>query len=130
MDIKELDRLAIKLMSIYTRTKDADFSGYVNCFTCPRGDHWSNMHCGHFVKRAHRCTRFMEANNNPQCPICNVSYDGRPKEYAKQLDKKFGKGMAEYLQQLGRETCKTSRMDYIELITTLDEKLNGKEADW
>ncbi len=125
MSSAELDRIAVRLFSTYIRTKDADFTGLVGCFTCSQVAHWSEMHCGHFVRRSNMCTRFMEINNHPQCPTCNIEKDGNVKKYAKMLDKVYGGGTAEEIERLGRQTCKWVRSDYHDLITKLEGELNG-----
>ncbi len=127
MERKELDRLAVRLFSVYIRSRDADHRGFVKCYTCDKVDHWDHMHCGHFVKRGNMCTRFMEANNNPQCPRCNVELYGNIEVYAERLDKEHGEGMADYLAYFGRQTCKWARSDYYELIQIMEKKLYGKE---
>ncbi len=130
MSTTVLDRWAIRLFSIYTRKKDADWTGMAACFTCGNVMHWGDMHCGHFVKRANKCTRFMEANNNVQCITCNIVLEGNMKAYAKALDKKYGEGMAEELKRIGRETCKWVRSDYYDLIAWTERKLYEQEKNW
>ena len=122
----QLDRILVRLFSTYIRLRDSDAYGIAKCFTCQRTDHWTNMHCGHFMRRANMCTRFMEINNHVQCPTCNISYDGNRTSYTKELDKKYGKGTAEYIEELSRKTCKWMRSDYIDAIRTTEKALWGE----
>ncbi len=126
-----LDVIAVRLFSMYIRKKDADYTSNVACFTCGVVKHWSDMHCGHFVRRANMCTRFMERNNHPQCPGCNIVLQGNLEQYAKNIDKKYGEGMAEELKRLGRQTCKWVRSDYYDLIAWTERKLyDQEETNW
>jgi hypothetical protein len=123
MSNAQLDRLLVRLFSMYIRLRDADEYGRVQCFSCTLIHHWTEMHCGHYAKRANMCTRFLEVNNNPQCVLCNITYNGNRKAYARKLDEKFGKGTAEYIDELSRKTCRWMRCDYIDAIRTIEKKL-------
>lgn len=127
MDRGRLEKFATRLFSLYIRTKDADGYGRVRCFTCMRRRHYSEMHCGHFASRKNMCTKFLEINNHVQCPTCNVSYDGNMSNYRRNLDRTYGKGTADYIEDLARKTCKYTKSDLIDLITTIEKKMYGEE---
>ena len=120
---KQLEHMATRLFSEYIRRKDADPMGNVNCFTCHRIDHWTNMHCGHYASRKNMSTKFMEINNHVQCPICNITHDGNLSNYKKNLNKTYGAGTAEYIEELARKSYKYMRCDLIDLILDLEKKL-------
>lgn len=121
-DRKQLERLATELFSFYTRKKYADPYSMVKCITCHRKQHISQMHCGHYAPRANMCTKFMEINNHPQCPTCNVSYSGNLKKYKRYLDRTYGRGTADFITEQSRKTCKWTKGDLIDLIVTLEGK--------
>ena len=98
--------------------------GYVKCFTCHRKRHYTEIHCGHYASRKNMCTKFLEINNNPQCEVCNISYNGNRTQYKKALDRKHGTGTADYIDELARKTCKWIKSDMIDLITSLEKTLD------
>lgn len=122
-DTKQLHAIATNLFSLYIRRKYADASGRVKCFTCHRVMHYTEMHCGHFASRKNMCTKFMEANNHPQCPICNITYEGNVSNYRKAIDRKYGKGVADHIESLARKSCKWMKSDFLELITTIEKEI-------
>jgi hypothetical protein len=122
-DAKKLHKIATELFSLYIRRKTADAAGMVGCFTCHRRLHYTEMHCGHFAPRANMCTKFLEINNHPQCPVCNITYSGNPSNYRRQIDRTYGKGMADHIESLSRKTCKWTKADYIELIVTVEREI-------
>lgn len=115
---KELDRV----FSIYVRTKDADSSGFVKCVTCPRVLRWFMMDCGHFRKRRHLKTRWMEMNCGPQCRDCNGPLQGNDKEFIKYLNHTYGKGTDLRLTQLSHE--ETHYLDH-DLLRMINKFKNG-----
>jgi hypothetical protein len=78
---KKLDRI----FSEYVRLKAADENGYCKCVTCGKVYHWKEIHCGHFISRAVKATRFNETNCNPQCVNCNTYNQGKWLEYEQAL---------------------------------------------
>jgi hypothetical protein len=86
------------IFSIYIRTKYADHTDHVRCFTCEQTKPIKEMDCGHFVGRQHKSTRWLEENNHPQCRYCNRYNEGRKDVYAVRLVEKYGPGILSKLQ--------------------------------
>ncbi len=68
--LKSLKKLAWKEFSIYVRQSNADWRGYVPCFTCGVQLVWNSeeAHAGHFI---HDKLDFDPININPQCQQWN-----------------------------------------------------------
>ena len=92
--VKKLD----KIFSIYIRKKDADFHGYVDCYTCGVSKNWKyEIDAGHFMGRGKYATRWDEQNVKPQCKSCNGFRSGEQYLFSKHLDKEYGDGTADWL---------------------------------
>lgn len=122
--LNKIDKLYWKLFSKWVRLKNADpLTGYLKCFTCGKQLHWKQADCSHYIKRANICTRYSVLNNHPCCSHCNRILAGNLEKYKINLDKTYGKGTAEKLEHLGRQTCKADRGDYIDGITQISKRL-------
>jgi hypothetical protein len=97
--IRKLD----DIFSEYIRIRDCDSNGMVTCITCPDYQHWTDMDCGHFVKRGNSSVRWELQNAHGQCRLCNSTHDGREDEHAKAIDRLYGEGTAEKLRKRGAE---------------------------
>ena len=100
--IKKIDRL----FSEYIRLKHADHSGNCKCITCERTFYYKDIDAGHFVSRRHIIVRFDELNVHPQCKRCNRFLNGLQYEYGKAIDMLYGKGTADKLVSLSKQTTK------------------------
>ncbi len=89
--IAKLDRA----FSRYIRQKDADHAGYVDCYTCGKTKHWTEVDAGHFQTRAKYSTRWDEENVKPQCKHCNMRNGGHQYEFGLHLDREYGAGKAD-----------------------------------
>lgn len=70
----KLVKLADKLTSLFVRAKYRDSDGLVSCYTCTyRG---AIIHCGHYISRTYKYTRWDLDNLRPQCFMCNVIKKG------------------------------------------------------
>lgn len=87
--LKKLKKEAWRLTSIYGRSKDADWRGYVSCYTCGVSKHWRQMDCGHYI---HGHLDYDMRNLKPQCRNCNNKLwgGGRLDRYAEHLIKDYG----------------------------------------
>lgn len=110
--VKKLDTV----FSQYIRKRYADERGYAECFTCGKVDHVSKLHAGHFQSRKHYATRWDEVNVQVQCPKCNLFGQGEQFNFGVNLDKKYGTGTADELQQKARQTVKLSNDDLNKMI--------------
>lgn len=84
---------------------DAIFSRYIRlrdggkCYTCPKVGEIKAMQNGHFIPRQYLATRYDEVNNHCQCYACNMLYNGQPGAYATRLERDYGKGTVEMLEE-------------------------------
>jgi hypothetical protein len=101
-----LVRKADKLFSEYIRNRDAtqwvqDETGLSvkagNCITCYKLVAINQAHCGHFIQRGCKTTRFDQRNASLQCPRCNVFRYGEQYKHGLAIDAKFGEGTAQEL---------------------------------
>lgn len=88
---------ADKWFSLYVRLRDSDENGIGACITCGRRKHYKLMDCGHYIKRQFKSCRFNERNCNLQCKYCNAFLQGDNEEYAKAIEKKWGKSALQML---------------------------------
>ena len=126
----QIEKKQDKVFSEYVRLRDADEFGMVECFTSGKVYHWTKLHCGHFMSRRHKSTRWHELNCMPQSVSENLYNQGNNFQFALNLDKKFGVGTAEMLLNLSKESVKHSREylyamieDYTDKVNKLKEKL-------
>lgn len=116
-----LKKKAWSLMSIYVRSKDADWRGFNNCYTCGITKHWKELQAGHYI---HNKLDFNSDNLKPQCARCNKWLSGNLDHYAEHLLADYG---TEWLKQL-RQSANTKGNNYNILevqviIADLTEKL-------
>ena len=111
--VKKLD----KIFSIWIRSKDADHTGMVDCFTCGVTKNWKyEIDAGHFQSRGKYETRWNEQNVKPQCKRCNGFRGGEQYRFAKNLDTLYGEGTAEWLEF---ESNQSARFTYDELLVKI-----------
>lgn len=122
-DIKQLKKDAWKYTSIYVRSKDADFAGYQECYTCRQMKLWKEMDCGHYM---HGKGDLELDNLKPQCVKCNKYLEGNLGLYAERLIEEYGLA---WLQQLRYNVEKRGNLytkeELIEIIIGLKEKINA-----
>ena len=111
--VKKLDNI----FSQYIRLREADSSGFVECFTCGKKDHWKKLQNGHFQSRRHYATRWDERNCQVQCVDCNMFKAGEQFLFAKALDNKYYDGISDELYITAQTIVKFSNLD-IELLIT------------
>lgn len=129
--LAELKKKLWKILSVYIRSKDADWRGYTACFTCGKVDDWRSFDAGHFIPKATSgdALYFEEKNLAPQCITCNRLKGGNLKEYRIRLIKKYGEKVIQELDELRRAPPFT-KADYEEKIryyTTLVKILNTRK---
>lgn len=108
-----------RLFSEYIRRRDADKQGVCWCVTCNRPFHWKQIDCGHFVQRDRIATRFDERNAASQCPSCNRFRGGEQYKFGLAIDRRYGPGTAEMLQNLGK--ARGAKITTLWLQTVIDK---------
>lgn len=98
------------VMSLYIRNKYANKDGLVKCFTCTAVLPIKQIHCGHYVKRGERATRFLESNLKPQCASCNNDHNYDETPYTNELEAETP-GITNELKELAKTTHKATRND-------------------
>lgn len=123
-DLKRLTARLDKLFSEYIRRRDADCNGMVKCVTCGRLLHWKEGDCGHYVPRDRRAVRWTKTNAHFQCPYCNRFRNGEQSLHGMYIDRRYGKGTAQQLQDISRvRGCKIDQGWIILMIEDMKKEL-------
>ena len=86
-ELKKWHAKCWKLMSERVRSKDADFQGYAECYTCRKKFLWKELHAGHWK---HGVLDLDSRNLKPQCAACNTYRGGRLDVYTLRLIEDYG----------------------------------------
>ena len=127
---KSLKNNLWKVFSEYIRMKDANEMGYVKCISCPAVKHWKDMQAGHCIPKSLGLSIYFEEKNvKPQCPSCNIAYQGNQYRFVEALKKIYGPDIEEELksqQSIIRQIKKWEYLELIEKYKTLVDGLNGR----
>lgn len=124
--LPSLQRKLWKLCSEYIRRKDADEMEYVRCFTCGKSDHWKRLQCGHYIPSSVSLyLRYDEMNLKPQCVRCNMWLSSNATQYAIGLEKLYGPGILQKLEEEKHKITKFTRQDYEDKIAYYKAKLEA-----
>lgn len=108
---KKLDRQ----YSIFIRMRDAlETTGTLTdaeCITCKRKFPIKKMHCGHWITRGRKATRWEETNTHAQCVSCNTFYEGEKQMYQDELEQMYGQEEVDRLKKLQYTTAKFTVSD-------------------
>ena len=130
LPLKSLKKKLWKKRSELIRQRDADFQGYVSCFTCPKRMFWKEMDCGHYHSRIYDFTTELLTDNRnvqPQCKGDNGYKSGKPQEYALALLAKYGEDV---LVELQAKKNTPKHWKYSEIEELIEEYTNKvKELD-
>ena len=111
--VKKLD----KVFSIWIRSKDADHTGQVECYTCGVSKNWKyEIDAGHFMGRGKYATRWNELNVKCQCKKCNGFRSGEQYLFSKHLDVEYGKGTADDIVFLSNQPARFTNDELLEKI--------------
>jgi len=121
---KKLYNECWKLMSLWVRTREASSSGYVNCVSCGKLDHYKNMQAGHYF---HGKLDFDGININVQCPQCNKWKSGNLAYYTQYLLGRYGQKAMKDLFLRSNNFKKYSLEELEEIKKSLTEELKPKE---
>ena len=113
------------LFSMHKRLMNTNPEGYIQCFTCDHYFSYTEIDCGHYISRSHKNTRWSEKNTEPQCRSCNRFHEGVKDVFALNLQKKYGMGI---LQELDDEKRKVKKYTIPEIEDMMETyKLKVKE---
>lgn len=121
--MKPLKKKADSVFSKYIRQRDSDSDGYGECITCGKRIHWKEGQAGHFVSRKASKLRFDERNVNLQCVGCNVFKYGEQWVHGKEIDRKYGDGVADELMSQRHTTHKFTTTELEQIIEYAKEGL-------
>ena len=102
---------ADKYFSLYIRTKESR-NGVCRCITCGEWHAIDKIHLGHFMSRRYQSTRYDEKNCAPQCAYCNTFNQGEQFRFGQWINKTYGEGTAEKLEQKSKMICKRTQADF------------------
>jgi hypothetical protein len=111
--LKSLKAKLWKLISIHIRSVNADFAGYVACYTCNKVRQWKQMDCGHFI---HNKLDFDERNLKVQCKQCNKYKRGNLQIYLQNLIETYGLEWVKQLREDAKKGNNYSRLEIMELL--------------
>lgn len=114
----QLKKEADRLFSLAVRYRDGEEVGgvyWANCITCGFRAPIKTMHAGHFISRRFGATRYSELNVHAQCVTCNTFHEGEQYKYGKEIDLRYGVGVAEQLFKEAHGEFKYTR-DFLEEI--------------
>ncbi len=123
--IKDLD----KIFSLFIRMRASDENGYATCFTCGQVKKWKEGDAGHFISRGAYSTRWNETNVQFQDKKCNIFQNGQQYLYSVGLDSHYGKGTAEALYVMSRQTRKYGVGELKAMIEIYKEKVERLKRD-
>lgn len=113
----KLIKKADKLYSLYVRNSNRAEDRTVKCFTCNYVG--TVIHCGHYVTRVIKYTRWHLDNLRPQCFFCNIRKKGNSHVYRRRLVKEIGEERVSEVEALAEGLFKEKdewiqeRIDYI-----------------
>jgi len=84
--VKELDALVSRVV----RLGACDSEGMVKCYTCGYKTHYKKIHCGHYISRFYKETRWDLRNLRPQCFNCNIYRKGNAVSFRQKLVEEYG----------------------------------------
>lgn len=103
--LKTVRASADKWFSRYIRLRDTQEAGGTRigkCCTCYRHMKITDLDCGHFQSRRYDTTRWDAENSHCQCTSCNRFHAGQQYLMGKFIDRKFGRGRADYITAMSR----------------------------
>jgi hypothetical protein len=108
--------------SRFIRKGHADPYGFCECVTCGKRMRWEEIQAGHWIKRGHAATRWVEENVYPQCRGCNMFSGGRQDEMAAHIVRTHGAKVLEDLIQMKHSTKRWTLAELRELRERYEEK--------
>ena len=119
--LKRLNNQAWKLMSKWIRIKDADWRGYVTCYSCGKIITYQQANAGH---RYHGKLNYDERNVKVQCVECNLHKHGNLGDYEQHLIRDYGLEWSEQLKRDANQHRGYKVIDLEKIIIELTDKLS------
>ena len=112
LSMGSLEKKLDTLFSKFVRLSGLNSQGYIICVTCGGFFTYRMIDCGHYIGREERATRWEERNTGSQCHSCNRYAEGKKAQFALYLQRKYGLGI---LQELNDQVNKFSHFTASEL---------------
>lgn len=117
--VKELDAVVSK----WVRYSHANKDGICTCYTCGHQVEAKKIHCGHYISRFYKATRWDLNNLRPQCMMDNLWKRGDLVTFRENLVKEIGLATVEKMEASRKLSFKLDRVWLIEQIDTYQQKL-------
>jgi hypothetical protein len=122
--IKSLREKAWKLMSEYSRRKDADDEGFTACFTCGVTGQWTEFDAGHLWHASKQnWVTYDSRNIHAQCRRCNYFDSDAKVKGGLYVDHRYGPGTTDDLKNIKHDPIHMRRDDLESQIKALTEIL-------
>ena len=124
--LKKLKTKLWELVSLFVRTKDAGWAGYVPCYTCGEVKHYTKLDAGHAIGGRNNAVLFDIEIIRPQCKKCNMPPNrGMYYEFGTRLNEENGEGWYEQKKIDANKTVKFTRVDLEDMIKEFELKLKA-----
>jgi hypothetical protein len=117
--IETLKNKAWRVCSDYIRMRDK----YV-CFTCKKKCNKNNSNAGHFQHGKNTPIYLHEKNVHCQCVSCNLYYSGRLDVYLRNIQKKYGVKVGDWLMKEGGKKHKYTVEELENIIDYYKQKID------
>ncbi|HYG03306.1 MAG TPA: recombination protein NinG [Chryseosolibacter sp.] len=122
---KLLGKLDYAFSEVVRLTAADEKEGMCICITCGDKQHWTDMECGHYVKRRHLATRYDLQNCGAQCSTCNCVNDGREDEHERYIDRTYGEGTAAKLKRKAQSEPKFTERELLGMLDELRKEIKA-----
>lgn len=127
--ISQLKEILDDEVSLYVRTKEANWKGEVKCYTCDKILTIKTIQAGHYVSRVYTNTRWYLGNLRSQCYSCNIMKNGNTQEFGARLDSEKA-GTTQMLNEWKhRPSVESDRLNLIEMIFEFKDKIKKINAE-
>lgn len=121
-DLPRLIKEADDALRAYVRKRDGDGMFLIKCCTCGDRHPLNKLQVGHYLSRNKMATRWDEKNVALQCVKCNCLELGKPVEFARFIDQKYGNGTAAALIEKAKQSGSLDPSKIQSIIKKLKEK--------
>ncbi len=123
--------LADIYFSRYIRLAYSNYLGKCTCYTCGIIKDIKEVDNGHYMKRAHKSTRYHEDNCRPQCKTCNGNtlHNGKQVEFRINLVNEIGLDMVESIEFNSKQSIKANYLWYKSISDYYRIKVNDLQKE-
>ncbi len=127
---KKAMQLADTYFSRYIRLKHS-VDGQCTCYTCGTIKDIKEVDNGHYMKRAHKATRYHENNCKPQCKVCNGNtlHNGKQVEFRINLINEIGLNEVESIEFNSKQSINANYFWYKDISDYYRNKVNELQKE-